>query len=81
MTKRIWCTTVAALAISVSGIAASEEATKQVTFTKDILPILQKNCQDCHRPSGKNMSGMVAPMSFMSYEEVRPWAKAIRKDS
>jgi mono/diheme cytochrome c family protein len=52
---------------------------EQVTFTKDVLPILQANCQDCHRPSGKNMSGMVAPMSFMSYEEVRPWAKAIVK--
>ena len=51
----------------------------EVTFTKDILPILQENCQDCHRPSGRNMSGMVAPMSFMTYQEVRPWAKAISK--
>lgn len=49
------------------------------TFTKDVLPILQENCQTCHRPNGDNMSGMIAPMSLMSYQEVRPWAKAIMK--
>ena len=42
------------------------------TYTKDVAPILQKNCQTCHRP------GEVAPMSFTNYKEVRPWAKAIR---
>jgi hypothetical protein len=51
----------------------------QVTFTKDVLPILQESCQVCHRPAGANLSGMVAPMSFMSYQETRPWAKAIAK--
>ncbi len=50
-----------------------------LTFTKDVLPILQENCQNCHRPSGQNMSGMVAPMSLMDYREVRPWAKSIAK--
>ena len=54
-------------------------AGEQVTFTKDILPILQENCQACHRPSGQNMSGMIAPMSLVTYQEVRPWAKAIAK--
>ena len=48
-----------------------------VTFTKDIMPILQENCQVCHRPSGQNMAGMIAPMSLMTYQETRPWAKAI----
>jgi hypothetical protein len=43
-----------------------------VTFNKDVLPILQKNCQMCHRP------GEVAPMSFLTYESARPWAKAIK---
>ncbi len=43
-----------------------------VTFHKDVEPILQQHCQACHRP------GEVAPMSFLSYQEVRPWAKAIR---
>jgi len=47
------------------------------TFYKDVLPILQTNCQVCHRPSGANMGGMVAPMAFTSYAEVRPWAKSI----
>ncbi len=42
------------------------------TFSKDVLPILQRNCQGCHRP------GEAAPMPFMSYKEVRPWAKAIK---
>lgn len=44
----------------------------QVTFDKDVLPILQKNCQGCHRP------GEVAPMSLLTYADARPWAKAIK---
>ena len=55
----------------------SADAAERVTFTKDILPILQENCQTCHRPAGTNLSGMIAPMSLMTYGEVRPWAKAI----
>ncbi|HXG94498.1 MAG TPA: cytochrome c [Blastocatellia bacterium] len=43
------------------------------TFTKDILPILQKSCQDCHRPNG------MAPMSLVTYEETRPWARSIKE--
>jgi hypothetical protein len=46
---------------------------ESVTFTKDVAPIIQKNCQVCHRP------GEVAPMSFMNYKEVRPWARSIRE--
>src|SRR6266705_5835667 len=45
---------------------------RQVTFTKDVAPILQRSCQTCHRP------GSIAPMSLLTYEEARPWAKAIR---
>lgn len=44
-----------------------------VTFNRDIAPIFQKHCQDCHRP------GEVAPMSLLTYEESRPWVKAIKK--
>ena len=40
-----------------------------MTFHKDVLPILQKNCQNCHRP------GQIAPMSLLSYAETRPWAR------
>jgi hypothetical protein len=43
-----------------------------VTFNKDVLPILQKNCQSCHRP------GEIAPMSLLSYKDARPWAKAMK---
>jgi hypothetical protein len=43
------------------------------TFSKDIAPIFYKNCANCHRP------GEIAPMSLMTYKEVRPWAKAIRE--
>ena len=47
-------------------------ATK-VTYNKDVLPILEKNCQSCHRP------GEIGPMPFLTYEGVRPWAKAIKE--
>jgi hypothetical protein len=43
-----------------------------VTFYRDVLPVLQKNCQLCHRP------GETAPASFLTYESTRPWAKAIK---
>ncbi len=43
------------------------------TFHKDVLPILQKNCQSCHRP------GEAGPMPFLTYKDTRPWAKAIRE--
>jgi len=51
----------------------------RVTFYKDVLPILQNNCQVCHRPSGADLGGMVAPMSLLTYEEARPWAKSIAR--
>lgn len=53
-------------------IAAAGPNTSTVTFNKDVLPILQKNCQTCHRP------GEVAPMSLLTYGDARPWAKAIK---
>ncbi len=49
------------------------------TFYEHVLPVLQENCQTCHRPGGANLGGMVAPMSFTSYDEARPWAKSIAK--
>src|SRR6185503_8857181 len=42
------------------------------TFYKNVLPVLQQNCQSCHRP------GEVAPMSLLTYEQTRPWARAIK---
>jgi len=45
---------------------------RQVTFTRDVAPILQRSCQTCHRP------GMMAPMSLLTYQEARPWARSIK---
>jgi hypothetical protein len=53
--------------------AAAGQADQSVTFTKDIVPVLQRSCQSCHRP------GANAPMSLLTYEEVRPWASAIKR--
>jgi hypothetical protein len=52
--------------------AGEEKDSTPVTFNKDVLPVLQKNCQSCHRP------GEIAPMSFLTYKDTRPWAKAIK---
>jgi hypothetical protein len=46
---------------------------RQVTFTKDVAPILQRNCQHCHRP------GSIAPMSLLTYQDARPWARSIKQ--
>jgi hypothetical protein len=46
---------------------------KPVTFSKDIAPIFQKSCQSCHH------AGTSAPMSLMTYNEARPWAKSIKE--
>src|SRR5580698_6157402 len=56
-----------------SAVAFAAPAPTQVTFYKDVLPVLENNCQGCHRP------GEPGPMSFMSYESTRPWAKAIKQ--
>jgi hypothetical protein len=53
--------------------AAPPGTVGEVTFTKDIAPILQRSCENCHRAGG------VAPMALTTYEEVRPWARAIKQ--
>lgn len=73
MTKVISAAGVAlALTFPVSTSAQSAPS-PDVTFTKDIAPILQRSCQKCHRPNA------LAPMSLIDYEEVRPWARAIKQ--
>src|SRR6202047_565162 len=52
--------------------AGTHTSSPAATFNKDVLPILQTNCQTCHRP------GQVAPMSFLAYQSTRPWAKAMK---
>jgi mono/diheme cytochrome c family protein len=78
--RRILTSTVVATLVvvpSFSGPAASTVSAQsvgsgEVTFAKDIAPILQRSCQNCHRPNG------VAPMPLVTYEDVRPWARAIK---
>jgi hypothetical protein len=57
--------------LSMQSVSAAAPATP--TFNKDVLSILQKNCQECHRP------GAIAPMSFLTFKDTRPYARAIAK--
>ena len=59
------------LALAVPVFAA--DAAKPVTFSKDVAPIFQAKCQECHQP------GSIAPMSLISFQEARPWARSIKE--
>ena len=64
----------AATVLACSGVAVAQDSPgDQVTFTRHVAPILQRSCQVCHRP------GSIAPMSLLTYEEARPWARAIKE--
>ena len=52
--------------------AAPPVITEPVTYAKDIAPILQRSCENCHRAGG------AGPMALTTYEEVRPWARSIK---
>lgn len=51
------------------------------TFYKDVLPILQENCQVCHREGGANFGGMYAPMAFTDYANVSPSSAVIPRET
>jgi hypothetical protein len=63
---------IAALLAAPGLAAAQSPAAREVTFARDVAPIFQQRCQECHRP------GAMAPMSLVNYEDVRPWARAIK---
>ena len=64
----------ALMALGVAGEARAQGASQDdVTFARDVLPIVQANCQECHNPEG------IGPMTLISYEDVRPWARIIRE--
>ena len=68
-------TALGAVALTATVVQAHPGASPKgapITFNRDVLPILQKNCQSCHRP------GEIAPTSFLTYESTRPWARAIK---
>src|SRR5215813_7693852 len=50
----------------------AQAARPPATFTKAVPPILQRSCQNCHRP------GSIGPMSLLTYEDARPWARSIK---
>ena len=52
--------------------AAAAEREADVTFTRDVAPIMQRSCEKCHRPRGG------APMALISYQDIRPWARSIK---
>jgi hypothetical protein len=60
-------------AVLMFATASNRSRANSITFTKDVAPIIYKNCAECHRP------GEIAPMSLLSYQEARPWAKSIRE--
>src|ERR687887_226914 len=62
----------ALIAIAAPSLAAEPPA-KPITFSKDVAPILQAKCQECHQPNS------IAPMSLITYQEVRPWARSIKE--
>jgi hypothetical protein len=66
-------TTAAAVATLMTPFAApAPDAPTSVTFTRDVAPIFQKSCQTCHH------AGTAAPMSLLTFQDVRPWAKSIK---
>lgn len=59
--------------VAVGGLA-QVAAAAEPTFNSEVLPILRRHCQECHRPQGRNLGGAKAPMAFSTFEQVRPWA-------
>jgi hypothetical protein len=80
-TRTLWKATFGALLVlTTAGMllpfvveAAQVAVPDEVTYTRDVAPILQRSCENCHRADG------VAPMALSTYEEVRPWARAIKQ--
>jgi hypothetical protein len=60
------------VALGAGAAQAADAASATPTFTKDVAPILMRSCVQCHRP------GQVAPMSLLTYDDARPWARSIK---
>src|SRR5262245_57344628 len=79
--RRFYSSLIVWIALLIGGpVSGSLQAVPQpttvpagLTFTRDVAPILYKNCTGCHRP------GEIAPMSLLDYASARPWAKSIRQ--
>jgi hypothetical protein len=66
-------TILCAMLIAVPAAAFAADGKPSTTFSKDVAPILYKSCVECHRPT------MFAPMSLLTYEDARPWARSIKQ--
>ncbi len=69
----LWVCLLTAVGLVLPARGDDAPSAKSVTFAKDAAPIIFDNCAGCHRP------GQIGPMSLLSYQEVRPWAKSIKK--
>jgi hypothetical protein len=67
------CWTNTQVKVTVNGSQVARALAAPVTFAKDIAPIFQTKCQTCHHP------GTSAPMSLVTYEDTRPWARSIQQ--
>ncbi len=65
---------VAACTVGAAGLIGGTADAAKPTYSKDVAPIMNAKCVECHRP------GQIGPMSLLSYDEVRPWVKAIQKN-
>ena len=74
MTTRHWFALALAATVTSGAGLAARQAPAAPTYTKDVAPILFRNCTSCHRP------GEIAPMSLLTYQDVRPRAKDIRDE-
>ena len=54
-------------------VLAADTPAKPATFSRDVAPILQAKCQECHQPNS------IAPMSLITYQDARPWARSIKE--
>ena len=59
--------------LALAAPAAAQTAERPVTFSKDVAPIVQAKCQQCHQPNS------IAPMSLITYKDARPWARSIKE--
>src|ERR1051326_6392880 len=71
--RDVFCRAISVLAVLPGVVLAADTSKAAPTFAKDVALIFQEKCQECHRPN------TAAPMSLVTYEEPRPWAKAIRQ--
>jgi hypothetical protein len=71
--KRLAFTALLGAMLTAAVPAGAADTASAPTFSKDVLPILQKNCQSCHRP------GEIGPMPLLTYDQARPYARAIKR--